>query len=144
MALVRPLDISPVRKRMRATSGRDNPREVAIRRLLYRARVRYRVHFPVPGRSRRTIDIAFTQIKLAVFLDGCFWHSCPSHGTRARSNADFWSRKLDQNKARDLDTNATLQNDGWSVLRIWEHEPIADAVTKILGAATRLRQRISP
>ncbi len=125
---------------MKATKSRDNPREIVIRRLLYREGMRYRIHFPVPTRKRRTIDIAFTSIKLAVFLDGCFWHSCPLHGTQASSNSEFWHQKLAQNKTRDLDTSVALQNAGWSVLRVWEHEPVVDAVTKILDAASRLRR----
>jgi len=101
---------------------RDNDAELAVRRLLHAAGYRYRVTYPVPGRSRRTIDIAFPGRKVAVFIDGCFWHGCPEHGTRPSRNAAWWSAKLTANRARDEDTVAHLEAAGWLVMRVWEHE----------------------
>lgn len=89
----------------------------------------------VPGNNRRTIDIAFTRQRLAVFVDGCFWHGCPAHGTDPASNAEWWRKKLSTNRARDEDTNGLLAAAGWTVLRIWEHEDLAvaaDAVESVL------------
>ena len=118
---------------------RDNDAELAVRRLLHAAGYRYRVTYPVPGRSRRTIDIAFTRHKVAVFIDGCFWHGCPQHGTQPRSNAEWWSTKLAANRARDADTTARLQANGWLVLRAWEHQSSAEVAEQVavLVAARR-------
>ena len=120
--------------RMSALRRRDTNPELEIRRLLHAAGLRYRVAYPVPGRPRRTIDIAFTRRKVAVFVDGCFWHGCPEHGTRPSSNAEWWSAKLAANHARDGDTTALLEGQGWLVLRVWEHERSTRAVERIAGA----------
>jgi DNA mismatch endonuclease (patch repair protein) len=114
---------------------RDTAPEVQVRRLLHVAGLRYRVAYPVPGRPRRTIDVAFTRRKVAVFLDGCFWHGCPEHGTKPTSNAAWWSAKITTNQARDADTTTCLIDDGWLVLRFWEHEPpqnVADHLVDLL------------
>lgn len=125
--------------------------EVALRRALHAAGLRYRVAWPVPGLRRRTIDIAFTRAKLAVFVDGCFWHSCPDHATAPSANAAWWAAKLAGNAARDNTTNAHLESLGWRVVRIWEHEPTVDAAELVrnrLGewpveAAVPCRQTVS-
>ncbi|WP_052032520.1 very short patch repair endonuclease [Streptomyces viridochromogenes] len=116
---------------MSRQSSRDTAPEVAVRRLLHAAGLRYRVNVPVPGMSRRTIDIAFTKAKIAIFLDGCFWHGCPEHATQPKANAAWWRAKLDKNMARDRETTQHLEAQGWTVLRFWEHEAakiVADAV----------------
>lgn len=121
---------------MQANRARDTAPELAVRRLLHAAGLRYRVaHRPEPS-LRRTADIVFTRQRVAVFIDGCYWHACPEHGTQARANAAYWSEKLARNVARDADTNARLSELGWTVLRFWEHEDphavaesIADHVT---------------
>lgn len=100
---------------------RDNEAELAVRRLLHAAGYRYRVAYPVPGMPRRTIDIAFTRAKVAVFIDGCFWHGCAEHGTKPSSNSEWWATKLAANMARDRDTTQWLESQGWTVLRFWEH-----------------------
>jgi len=107
---------------MSVARRRDTKPEVDVRRLLHGRGLRYRVNYPVPGRPRRTIDIAFTRAHVAVFIDGCFWHRCPEHGTRPRSNADWWNGKLQRNVARDAHTSEELSARGWTVLRYWEHE----------------------
>ncbi|MFG3345579.1 very short patch repair endonuclease [Streptomyces sp. NPDC048018] len=101
---------------------RDTAPEVAVRKLLHAAGLRFRVNVPVPGMPRRTIDIAWTNARIAVFLDGCFWHGCPEHATQPKANADWWRAKLDKNMARDLETTKHLEAAGWTVLRFWEHE----------------------
>lgn len=111
-----------VSRRMSRLKRKDNEAELAVRRLLHAAGYRYRVHHPVPGLPRRTIDIAFTRAKVAVFIDGCFWHGCPEHGTRPLANRSWWAGKLEANMARDLDTSRWLEASEWRVLRAWEHE----------------------
>lgn len=119
---------------------KDTKPELDVRRILHAQGLRYRVTHPVPGLSRRTIDIAFTRCKVAVFLDGCFWHGCPEHGTRPRANADWWVEKLDGNARRDIETNAALVAQGWTVLRFWEHESplrVADRVQSTVATRTQ-------
>lgn len=111
-----------VSQRMSSARRKDTKPELDVRRLLHARGLRYRVTYPVPGSPRRTIDIAFTRTKVAIFLDGCFWHRCPDHGTLPRSNAEWWARKLEANSARDAETNGLLVENGWTVLRFWEHE----------------------
>jgi DNA mismatch endonuclease (patch repair protein) len=110
---------------------RDTAPEVAVRQLLHARGMRYRVHLPVPGIRRRTIDIAFTQGKIAIFVDGCYWHGCPEHGRLPHSNSAWWSEKLQRNRRRDVQTTAHLHSLGWQVLRAWEHEDPYD-VTKLV------------
>ncbi|MFE9394514.1 very short patch repair endonuclease [Streptomyces flavidovirens] len=127
-----------VSARMSRQGSRDTSAEIAVRRLLHAAGLRYRVNVPVPGMPRRTIDIAFGRAKIAVFLDGCFWHGCPQHATQPKSNAEWWRTKLDKNIARDRETTEHLEAQGWTVLRFWEHEnpqTVALAVTTAKRAA---------
>ena len=111
------------RKSMLSNKRRDTRTELSVRRLLHARGLRYRVDFaPVPGLRRRA-DIVFTRARLAVFIDGCFWHGCPLHATHPKKNSDYWEPKLAANSARDADTNLRLSDAGWRVLRFWEHEP---------------------
>ncbi|MET7646334.1 very short patch repair endonuclease [Streptomyces sp. NPDC005426] len=122
-----------VSARMSRQARRDTAPEVAVRKLLHASGYRYRLNERVPHMPRRTIDIAFTRAKVAVFLDGCFWHGCPEHATQPKSNAEWWRQKLDRNMARDAETTAHLVAEGWTVLRFWEHQPptqVADQVAK--------------
>lgn len=116
---------------MSVAARRDTAPEVALRRALHATGRRFRAVYPVPGNRRRTIDIAFTRVKLAVFVDGCFWHGCPEHGTQPRANSEWWRTKLTANKARDQDTDGLLQEAGWRSIRIWEHEDVLTAVAKV-------------
>lgn len=100
---------------------KDTAPELALRRELHSRGLRYRVHFaPLPG-LRRTADIAFTRQRIAVFVDGCFWHSCPQHRTSPKANSGWWAEKLAANTTRDLAANVQLIDAGWSVVRVWEH-----------------------
>jgi DNA mismatch endonuclease (patch repair protein) len=81
--------------------------------------------------KRRSVDIVFFGPRVAVFLDGCFWHGCPIHGTWPKANAVWWRKKIETNKQRDRDTDWRLADLGWTVLRIWEHEPVAEAAGRI-------------
>lgn len=110
---------------------RDTGPELAVRRLLHAAGERYRVNYPVPGMPRRTIDIAFTRARVAVFIDGCFWHGCPDHGQFPASNREWWVDKLAKNQKRDADTSAVLIKVGWRVIRSWEHQAAADTAERI-------------
>ena len=123
-----------VRKSMRANRGRDTGPELAVRRLVHAAGLRYRVSArPLPD-LRRTADLVFTRRRIAVFIDGCFWHGCPEHHTRARTNADYWAEKVRANRERDADTDRRLARAGWTVLRIWEHEGADTAAQRIVAA----------
>lgn len=107
---------------MRANRRRDTRPELALRSELHRRGLRFRVDFaPVQGLRCRP-DVVFTRARVAVFVDGCFWHSCPVHGTRPTANGAWWAAKLDGNRARDRWNDAALAAEGWHVIRIWEHE----------------------
>jgi len=124
------------RKVMQGNRSRDTSPEMAVRRRLHAAGLRFRVaHRPLPS-LRRTADIVFTRQQIAVFIDGCYWHACPKHRTIAKTNASYWSEKLARNVARDADTTARLRTAGWTVLRFWEHED-PGAVAEIVAAAVR-------
>jgi DNA mismatch endonuclease (patch repair protein) len=112
---------------------RDTKPEVAIRKLLHARGFRFRVTLPIPGMPRRSIDIAFTRARVAVFVDGCFWHSCPEHRTQPVANSAWWSAKLETNRLRDQATSAHLTSLGWRVIRIWEHEDPIAATARIAG-----------
>jgi DNA mismatch endonuclease (patch repair protein) len=123
-----------VRAVMQGNKGRDTRPELAVRSAAHALGLRYRVGVsPLPG-LRRTADMVFSRAKVAVFIDGCFWHGCPDHHRPARRNADFWATKIEGNVARDADTDGRLQAAGWTVVRIWEHEPPAEAAGKISAA----------
>lgn len=132
--------LSPaVSARMSRQASKDTAAELAVRRLLHAAGLRYRVEFPVPGMVRRRIDVAFTSVKVAVLIDGCFWHGCPQHATQPKSNAEWWRQKLDRNMARDAETTAHLVAAGWEVMRFWEHESAEDVALRVAAAVTRRR-----
>ena len=106
--------------------------ELAIRKLLHAAGFRYRVNHLVLPKLRRRADIAFTRAKLAVFVDGCFWHECPDHATYPKANAEWWREKLARNVTRDRETDRLLNEAGWIVVRVWEHENPTDAAERIV------------
>jgi DNA mismatch endonuclease, patch repair protein len=115
---------------------RDTTPELAIRSELHRRGLRFRVdRAPVPGLRSRA-DIIFGPARVAVYVDGCFWHSCPQHATRPKANAEWWEQKLTRNQERDRETDRALRENGWEVVRIWEHEDpteAADRVQRTLG-----------
>lgn len=127
-----PLASSPAaRRRMLSTRRRDTAPELALRRALHRRGMRYRVEVKLPELPRRRMDIVFLRRRLVVLVDGCFWHGCPLHGTAAMANSKFWANKIASNQARDADTTRVLQDAGWRVLRVWEHEPPSDVADRI-------------
>lgn len=122
------------RATMRGNRRRDTRPELAVRRAVHSLGLRYRVDArPLPDLNRRA-DLVFTRAKVAVFVDGCYWHGCPEHGTEARTNADYWGPKIRRNRDRDQETDKLLAEQGWVPLRIWEHEPVTSAADKILAA----------
>jgi DNA mismatch endonuclease, patch repair protein len=121
---------------MQATRQRDTDCELALRSALFRLGLRYRTNFRIPG-TRRLADVVFVMAKVAVFVDGCFWHGCPKHGTWPRANAEWWRAKIDGNVARDRNTDALLRSSGWRVVRVWEHQDPNSAATRIAGIILR-------
>lgn len=119
--------------RMSRQATRDTAPELLLRRRLHAAGLRYRVHRqPIPN-VRRTADIVFVGARVAVFVDGCFWHACPEHGTSPKTNSEWWTAKLAGNVERDAETNRLLADAGWTVVRVWEHEE-PDEVADRVGA----------
>jgi DNA mismatch endonuclease (patch repair protein) len=117
---------------MQANRSRDTQPELAVRRILHAQGLRYRVGIAPDASLRRRADIVFAKVRVAIFIDGCFWHGCPEHGRRVfQHNAAYWPKKIASNVARDIDTNAKLQSAGWTVMRFWEHEEAPDVAEKI-------------
>jgi DNA mismatch endonuclease (patch repair protein) len=111
-----------VRRAMQGNKGRDTRPELAVRRLVHAQGLRYRVSIRPLAGFPRTADLVFTRARVAVFVDGCFWHGCPEHYRASRTNTEFWALKISRNQARDKETNETLLAAGWVVLRFWSHE----------------------
>lgn len=124
---------------MQANTGRDTKPELALRRAVHALGLRYYVNRRPIKAVRRTADLLFPRLRLAVFLDGCFWHGCPEHHTVAKTNADFWAEKVATNRRRDAGTNELLRQAGWTVVRVWEHEPAGMAAARIAGTVMALR-----
>lgn len=116
---------------MQRQARRDTKPELALRQDLWRRGLRYRVDIAPLPKMRRRADIVFTKAKVAVYVDGCFWHSCPAHATVPKSNRDWWVEKLAANVRRDRDTDERLRSEGWEVARVWEHENPSDAADVI-------------
>lgn len=112
-----------------AVTRSNNQVELRIRSALHRRGLRFRVHKRLLENQRRSVDIVFVSAKVACFIDGCFWHGCPSHGTWPKNNAEFWRQKILANRVRDRDTDRQLRKLGWLVVRVWEHEK--DSATRI-------------
>lgn len=119
---------------MLANGRRDTKPEMAVRRAVHSRGLRYVVDArPLPWLNRRA-DLVFTRARVAVFVDGCYWHGCPEHGTKARANADYWAPKIAGNIARDRDTDRRLAAAGWAVVRAWEHEDPDDVALAVVTA----------
>lgn len=114
---------------MKANKRKDTKPEIAIRSRLQRMGLRFRkdLLIKIHGRNLRP-DIVFTKSRLVIFIDGCFWHFCPEHGHIPKSNIHYWEPKLNKNKERDITDTKLLTDNGWLVLRIWEHIPIQEAI----------------
>lgn len=118
---------------------KDTGAEIALRRALFGLGLRYRVNFAVLEKPRRVADIVFPSRKIAIFVDGCFWHGCPKHASWPKRNSEFWRQKIEANRQRDADTNDRLRALGWKVIRFWEHESpakAAETVANLIDAET--------
>ncbi|PWG09984.1 very short patch repair endonuclease [Streptomyces sp. V2] len=130
------------RRNMQAIRSRDTKPERLIRRLVHAQGLRYRVAArPLPD-LRRTADMVFRPAKVAVFVDGCYWHGCPEHYVPPKTNSGYWSEKVLRNVKRDRDTDQRLEEAGWLVLRFWEHEPSVSCADQIAAAVNRRRRGI--
>ncbi len=127
------------RASMRANRSRDTRPELALRRAAHALGLRYRVAARPLPRIRRTADMVFTRARVAVFLDGCFWHGCPTHHRAPAANSGYWSEKVARNRARDAEVDALLAAAGWRVLRVWEHEDPAEAARRVAELVARAR-----
>ena len=120
---------------MQANRRRDTKPELAVRSLLHAAGFRYRcdLRLKIGERAVRP-DIVFTRRKVAVFIDGCFWHSCPAHGAAPKRNTSYWDPELQRNRERDAENTAVLENAGWVVVRAWEHTLPAEIALEVQSA----------
>jgi DNA mismatch endonuclease (patch repair protein) len=133
---------SAARSRNMAAVKRTNTKpEVQLRSALHLIGYRFRKDFPIRVDQRLVRpDVAFTKVRVAVFIDGCFWHMCPAHGEIPATNVGFWKPKLEGNALRDKQQTRLLTDAGWTVVRIWEHEPLESAVAQVEAALTSRRR----
>jgi DNA mismatch endonuclease (patch repair protein) len=118
---------------MQAVKRRDTKPELQMRSALHSLGLRFFVdRAPIPGMRRRA-DVVFPRKRVAVYVDGCFWHGCPIHGTWPENNAEWWRAKIEANQQRDRDTDRQLELAGWRVVRIWEHDALS-AVDRVVSA----------
>lgn len=132
------------RRSMLGNRSRDTSPELAIRSLVHAAGLRYRVAAKPLPKMRRTADLMFRPVKVAVFVDGCFWHGCPEHFVPPKTNPGYWDGKIGGNIRRDRDTDARLAEEGWLVLRFWEHQPPEECARAVIDAVTARRAEPSP
>ena len=124
---------------MLANRGRDTAPELRIRSLVHRSGLRFRVDARPLPLLRRTADLVFRPVEVAVFIDGCYWHGCPEHFVQPKTNSEFWKEKIGWNIERDRDTDSILRDAGWTVIRIWEHEEPEAAAGEIVELVRRKR-----
>ena len=129
---VPPASSETTRERMRRTRRRDTKPELALRSELHRLGLRYYVDRAVTT-SKKRADVIFPRVRVAVYVDGCFWHGCPTHGTLPQANHEWWASKLNANRSRDQRTNRELSEAGWVVLRFWEHDNPVAAARQVKG-----------
>jgi DNA mismatch endonuclease (patch repair protein) len=130
-----------VRRRMQRVRQKNTSAESALRRELHARGIRYRIHVAVLTKPRRVADVAFSGLRVAVFVDGCFWHGCPLHATWPKENAKFWRAKILANQERDRDTDQRLHAEGWKVVRVWAHEPPAQAARRVAKIIEKRKAR---
>lgn len=125
---------------MVANRGRDTKPELRLRSILHAQGLRYRVHVRPLPHERRTADLVFRRARVAVFVQGCFWHGCPQHFQAPKTNADFWRLKIGRNRERDVETDDELRKSGWVSVRVWEHEDVEVAAARV---AKLVRRRLA-
>jgi DNA mismatch endonuclease (patch repair protein) len=127
---------------MQGNRKRDTRPELSLRRAVHAAGLRYRVASrPLPQRPW-TADLVFSRARVAVFVDGCYWHGCPDHYAQPRTNPGYWSSKIERNRSRDALVDGELQTAGWRSVRIWEHEPIEAALAQVIEAVRASGSRL--
>lgn len=126
-----------VRRSMQSNRGRDTGPELRLRSELHRRGLRYFVDRAPIKDVRRRADLVFPRKKVAVFVDGCFWHGCPEHHTVSKTNAEYWAAKVETNRWRDRDTDALLEAEGWTVVRVWEHDAVEIAADRVERAVRK-------
>lgn len=130
------------RRSMLGNRNRDTSPELALRSLVHAAGLRYRVAAKPLRGMRRTADLVFRPTKVAVFVDGCFWHGCPEHFVPPKTNPGYWREKIGGNMQRDRDTDNRLADEGWLVLRFWEHQAAEDCAAAVAAAVLRRRKEL--
>ena len=125
---------------MRGNRALDTKPEAEVRRLLHRQGLRFFKHRQVVPGFRCRPDLVFPTERVAVFIDGCFWHSCPEHGHQPKANSEYWNPKLERNRIRDRRNDSVLHQHGWLVLRAWEHEPSAAVAARVTQSVMRRRK----
>jgi DNA mismatch endonuclease, patch repair protein len=128
-------------RRMQRQRRRDTVPELSLRRELHRLGLGYRVDRRVLTGLRRRADLVFIGARVAVFVDGCFWHSCPQHATLPRANAEWWAEKLGRNAVRDRNTDGRLHGEGWLPMHVWEHEDMVEAAVRVRDLVLARRAR---
>lgn len=128
-------------RRMARVRQRGTDVEIELRRALHALGLRYRLQVPLSKKPRRVADIVFIGARVAVFVDGCFWHGCPLHATWPKENAGFWRAKIEANRTRDADTDRRLRELDWEVVRVWAHESSADAARRVSKIVETRRNR---
>lgn len=129
-----------VRRSMQGNRSRDTSPELQVRRYLHGVGLRYRIHTrPIKDWNRRA-DIVFPKAKIALLVNGCFWHGCPKHYKEPKTNSSYWSQKIARNVERDAETLKRFKSEGWMVIVLWEHE---DLLLKTEKAITQIRKRLS-
>jgi DNA mismatch endonuclease (patch repair protein) len=122
---------------MRGNRSRDTRPELAVRSALHRMGLRFRVDARPLPELRRKADIIFPRARVAVFIDGCFWHGCPEHYVRSKSNVEYWTSKIASNKERDVDTDSHLIASDWMPIRVWAHEDVVETSARIAEIVVR-------
>lgn len=130
-------------RRMARVRQRGTDVEIELRRALHALGLRYRLQVPLSRKPRRVADIVFIGARVAVFVDGCFWHGCPLHATWPKENAGFWRAKIEANRARDADTARRLRELGWEVIRVWSHEDPVEVARLIYDRVLERKGRAS-
>ncbi len=128
---------------MLGNRSRDTSPELALRSLVHAAGLRYRVAVRPLPKMRRTADLVFRPVRVAVFIDGCFWHGCPEHFVLPKTNPAYWESKIGGNVTRDRDTDGRLADEGWLVLRFWEHQSPAECAEAVVAAVVARRQELA-
>jgi len=130
-----------VRNVMRANRGVDTGPEIRLRSLVHKAGLRYAIDVRPEADINRRADLVFRAAKVAVFVNGCFWHGCPKHYSSPKSNKRYWSEKVRRNRARDVETRLLLKRRGWRVLVFWEHQPAQSCSERVVSVVSERKRR---